>query len=102
MKFSIEYQRIPLDLFRGLPAEAYPGFLRGEREGTGVLFNPRTFSLWERYFSNDNPVYAATNLLGAHAAAAEAAVRPLRILEVGGGLGSGAEALLGRLLGAEA
>jgi SAM-dependent methyltransferase len=83
-------------------AEGYPGFLRGEREGTGVLFNARTFPLWERYFSNDNPVYAATNLLGAYAAAAHASGRPLRILEAGGGLGSGAEALLLHLLGEKA
>jgi len=79
-------------------AEGWPPFLRGEREGTAALFNARTLPLWDRYFSNDNPVYAASNRLGGFAAAralAEAAPgRPPRILEAGGGLGSGAEALL--------
>jgi SAM-dependent methyltransferase len=82
-------------------AEGYPAFLRMVREGSAVLFSSRTLPLWERYFSNQNPVYAASNLLGAHAAALALAGGPARVLEVGGGLGSGAEALLERLLSAE-
>jgi SAM-dependent methyltransferase len=78
-------------------AEGYPAFLRGEREGSAILFSPRTLPLWERFFSNSNPIYAASNLLGAHAAARELDSAPAAVLEVGGGLGSGAEALIERL-----
>ncbi|MBI4603797.1 MAG: class I SAM-dependent methyltransferase [Planctomycetes bacterium] len=79
-------------------AEGYPAFLKGERDGGSVIFDPRRPHLWERYFSNANPLYAAGNLLAAHAAGIAFEGRgdggPLRVLEVGAGLGSAAEALL--------
>ncbi len=75
-------------------AEGWPAFVRGERDGVSVLFNPKTLSYWDGYFSNRNPSYFALNSLAAHAAARVLPAEPLRILEVGGGLGSGAEALL--------
>jgi SAM-dependent methyltransferase len=81
----------------------YPEFLRGRKDGGAVLFDPARPGLWERYFDNANPVYAAGNTLAAHAAAAalggRLAAGGLRILEVGAGCGSAAEALLDRLGG---
>jgi len=88
-------------------ASGYVPFLRGETSGEDVLFTSETMSLWERFFSNDNPLYFPTNYLAAEAAHSafeggegdDAAVGPrrLRVLEVGAGCGSGTEALLGRL-----
>ncbi len=75
-------------------AEGWPAFLRGENDGVSVLFNPRTLAFWDGYFSNRNPSYFALNALAAHAAARILPKKPLRVLEVGGGLGSGAEAFL--------
>jgi SAM-dependent methyltransferase len=75
-------------------ARDYPAFLRGERAGEDVLFTAARLRLWAEYFSNDNPLYAVNNRVGAAAAAAWCPPGPLSILEVGGGLGSGAAALL--------
>jgi len=80
-------------------SDGYPSFLRGLRDGTAILFNSRVLPLWERYFSSGNRLYGALNLLGAHAAAGALGGGPVSILEVGGGLGSGAEALLSLLKG---
>lgn len=78
-------------------SRAYPDFLRDKVEGSRILSAPAAMPRWERYFQNDNLSYAAVNLLGAYASD-QAVVSPqLRILEVGGGLGSGTEALLQRL-----
>jgi SAM-dependent methyltransferase len=78
-------------------ARDYPAFLRGERTGEEVLFAPARLSLWTGYFSNDNPLYAVSNRVGA--AALETWMRPgaARILELGGGLGSSTAAALERL-----
>ena len=78
-------------------ARDYPAFLRGEVAGEEVLFAPRRLRLWIDYFSNDHGLYAVNNLVGA--VAAEGWLRGSRevVLELGGGLGSGALALLGRL-----
>jgi SAM-dependent methyltransferase len=78
-------------------AAGYPAFLRGERSGDDILLAPARLSLWTSYFSNDNALYAVNNRVGA--AALEAWMRPGsgRILELGGGLGSGAVAVLERL-----
>jgi SAM-dependent methyltransferase len=78
-------------------AAEYPAFLRGERSGEEILLAPRRLSLWTSYFSNDNPLYAVNNEVGA--AALEAWMPPGRsaVLELGGGLGSGALAVLARL-----
>jgi len=80
-----------------LAAERYPAVLRGEVSGEEALFDPEGISAWLRYFSNANPLYAVTNAIGA--VAAERALPPGggEVLELGGGFGSGAEALLARL-----
>ena len=79
-------------------ARGLPGYLRGEVEGFDVLFSPLNVPIWQGYFHNDNPVYAANNRLVAHLA--EKHLRPhgnLEWLELGGGLGSAAESVLARL-----
>ncbi len=96
--------RAALDLI-DQAAIGYPAFLRGDRTGSSILFDPGSPVLWETYFSNENPLYAAGNSLAAHAALL--AVRDpsnpcsaragLRVLEVGAGCGSAAEPLVARL-----
>ena len=75
-------------------AADYPGFLRGEISGEDVLFSPRRLRLWVDYFSNHNGMYAVSNRLGALAGAEWLPAGGGVILELGGGLGSGALALL--------
>jgi len=77
-----------------LAARHYPAVLRGERTGEEVLFAADNMGAWMDYFSNANPLYAINNTVGAHAALRALPARPGTILELGGGLGSGAEALL--------
>ncbi len=78
-------------------ARDYPAFLRGEVAGEEVLFSPRRLRLWIDYFSNDNGLYVVNNRIGA-VAVEQWLPRPGGvILELGGGLGSGALALLERL-----
>jgi SAM-dependent methyltransferase len=82
-------------------ARDYPAFLRGQAAGQDVLFSPRRLRLWVDYFSNDNGLYVVNNRIGAAAAdrwlpAPAGAV----VLELGGGLGSGALLLLERLAAA--
>jgi SAM-dependent methyltransferase len=81
-------------------ARHYPAFLRGERSGDEILLAPARLSLWTSYFSNDNSLYAVNNHVGA--VALEEWMRPGAgtILELGGGLGSAAGAVLERLVGA--
>jgi SAM-dependent methyltransferase len=75
-----------------------PAMMRGEATGEEVLFAPARISLWFDYFSNDNILYAITNRLGAEALArALPASRPAAVLELGGGSGSAALAVLDRL-----
>jgi SAM-dependent methyltransferase len=78
-------------------ARDYPAFLRGEVNGEEVLFAPRRLRLWIDYFSNDNGLYAANNAVGVVAVERWLPRVPVRLLELGGGLGSGALALLERL-----
>jgi SAM-dependent methyltransferase len=59
------------------------------------LFGPEGISAWVKYFSNANPLYGISNQVGA--IAAEQSFEGGVILELGGGLGSGAQALLERL-----
>jgi len=80
-----------------LAARHYPAVLRGEVSGEQALFGPEGISAWVKYFSNANPLYAISNEVGAIAAAQALAPGESTILEIGGGLGSGAEALLDRL-----
>jgi SAM-dependent methyltransferase len=78
-------------------ARDYPAFLRGERSGEEVLFSPARLRLWVEFFSNDNSFYAVNNLVGAVAVAEGLPPRATTALELGGGLGSAAAALLQRL-----
>ena len=79
-------------------AREYPAFLRGGASGEQILFAPTRLPLWLSYFSNDNVLYAVNNLVGAVAVDTWLPPRPGTILEIGGGLGSGAAALLRRLI----
>ncbi len=84
-------------------AAAYPTVARGERTGEEVLLGPAGMGLWASYFGNDNPLYAINNRIAALAAAHRLpAAGGLRVLEVGAGGGSGAQALLQELAGAGA
>jgi SAM-dependent methyltransferase len=78
-------------------ARDYPAFLRGEVTGEEVLFSPRRLRLWIDYFSNDNGLYLVNNRLGALAFEQWLPRSGGVVLELGGGLGSGALALLERL-----
>jgi len=78
-------------------AQDYPAFLRGERTGEEILFSPTRLPLWGAYFSNDNGLYAVNNLAGAIAVEEWMPPGPVAVLELGGGLGSAAVALLQRL-----
>ena len=78
-------------------ARDYPAFLRGERTGEDILFAPNRLPLWVGYFSNENILYAVNNRVGAVALEAWLPPGSTAILELGGGLGSGASAVLERL-----
>lgn len=78
-------------------AQDYPKFLRGERTGEEILFSPARLRLWVEFFSNDNRLYAVNNLVGAAAIEEWMPSGPTNILELGGGLGSAAVAVLQRL-----
>ena len=78
-------------------ARDYPAFLRGEVTGEEGLFSPRRLRLWSDYFSNDNGLYVVNNRVGALAVEQWLPRSGGLVLEVGGGLGSGALALLERL-----
>lgn len=78
-------------------AQDYPAFLRGERAGEDVLFSPARLRLWVEFFSNANTLYAVNNAVGAVAVETWLPPGPARVLELGGGLGSAAVALLERL-----
>ena len=75
----------------------YVRFLRGEVAGEEVLFSPARFRLWIEYFSNANGLYAVNNRVGALAVAEWLTDPEPTILELGGGLGSAACALLEEL-----
>ena len=91
---------IPAYVLAETVARDYPAFLRGEVTGEEVLFAPRRLRLWSDYFSNDNGLYVVNNRLGALAVEQWLPRSGGVVLEVGGGLGSGALALLERLEGA--
>ena len=78
--------------------EHVPAFLRGEKTGEEILFSPARLPLWFDYFSNDNLLYQINNRLGAEAVVrALPRGRPATVVEIGGGSGSAALALLERL-----
>jgi SAM-dependent methyltransferase len=91
---------LPSYTIAALAAEHYPAVLRGEIAGEQVLFGPERIGTWSEYFSNGNALYGISNAIGAIACAEALPPEGGAILEVGGGLGSGAEALLS-LLAAE-
>ena len=72
-------------------------FLSGERTGEEILFRPDRLPLWFRYFSNRNLLYSINNVLGALALSRVLPESGGRVLEIGGGAGSAAEAALARL-----
>jgi SAM-dependent methyltransferase len=78
-------------------AQDYPAFLRGGVAGEEVLFSPRRLRLWVDYFSNQNGLYAVNNRIGAAAVEQWLPLDGEVVLELGGGLGSGAVAVLERL-----
>jgi SAM-dependent methyltransferase len=78
-------------------ARAYPAFLRGEVAGEDILFSARRLRLWIDYFSNDHGLYAVNNRVAAIAVERGLPRQGGVVLELGGGLGSGALALLERL-----
>lgn len=88
---------LPSYRMAALAAEHYPAVLRGQTTGEQALFGPEGISGWVKYFSNSNPLYAISNAVGALAAEQALPDGTGAILEIGGGLGSGAEALLDRL-----
>lgn len=78
-------------------ARDYPLFLQGKRSGDDILLAPTRLPLWAAFFSNDNPLYAVNNHVGAVALETWLAPDATTILELGGGLASGAVAALERL-----
>lgn len=78
--------------------EAFPKVLTGALTGEQALFSGARMQLWTAYFHNANPIYSINNRMAAIAAANRLpAGGGLRILEVGAGAGSAAEALLDEL-----
>jgi len=80
-----------------LAAEHYPAILRGATTGEEALFAPERIGAWLEYFSNANPLYAIANTIGAIAVERALPKDGGALLEIGGGLGSAAEALLQRI-----
>lgn len=72
-------------------------FLSGEKTGEEILFRPDRLPLWFRYFSNRNLLYGVNNSLGALALSRVLPASGARVLEIGGGAGSAAEAALTHL-----
>ncbi|MFN3413419.1 MAG: class I SAM-dependent methyltransferase, partial [Thermoanaerobaculum sp.] len=84
-------QAQPAMAVQKLATQALPDVLAGKTTGEEALFSLSQLDLWFSYFSNRNIHYAPTNSLAALALAR--AVGPkARILELGGGGGSAAEA----------
>jgi len=88
---------LPAFEIAALAATHYAAVLRGEVSGEQALFGPEGIIPWVKYFSNDNPIYAISNKVGAIAAARALPAGEAAILEIGGGLGSGADTLLEEL-----
>lgn len=88
---------LPTYRIAALAAESYPSVLQGHTTSEDALFAPDHIGSWLEYFSNANPLYAIANTVGAIAAEHALPAEGGTVLELGGGLGSGAEALLARL-----
>lgn len=85
---------LPSFRLAALAAEGYPAVMRGEASGESVLFAADRITAWSEYFSNQNPLYAISNEIGARAVRARFPHPHGTLLEIGGGFGSGAAALL--------
>ena len=73
-------------------------YFRGAKTGEEILFSPARLTLWFDYFNNENLLYAVNNRLGAEAVSRTLArTHPSVLLELGGGAGSAALALLEHL-----
>jgi len=94
---AVDARCLPSYQIAALAAECYPAVLRGEVSGEQALFGPEGVVAWSKYFSNGNPLYATSNAIAAIAAERALPNGGGAILELGGGLGSAAEALLDRL-----
>jgi len=88
---------LPSYVLAEVAAREYPAFLHGGPTGEQILFAPTRLPLWTSYFSNDHLLYAVNNHVGAVAVETWMPARPATILELGGGLASGAAALLERV-----
>lgn len=81
--------------------DGYLDFLLGKRSGADILLTPAVVPVWQKYFDNGNFGYAANNVVAAslceRAAIERSDRRGLRLLEVGGGFGSAADAVVRRL-----
>lgn len=91
---ALDSRCLPSYRIAQLAAAHYPAVLRGQTTGEQALFGPEGIGPWVKYFSNENPLYAISNAVGAIAAEQALAGGSTAILEIGGGLGSGADALL--------
>ncbi|MCB1778217.1 MAG: methyltransferase, partial [Candidatus Competibacteraceae bacterium] len=87
---------LPSFQLAALAAQGYPSVMRGEASGESMLFAADRMSVWSEYFSEKNPLYAISNTIGARAVQAHFPHVRGSILEIGGGFGSGAAALLDR------
>jgi SAM-dependent methyltransferase len=86
-----------LDLLEAAAA-AHVEVAHGRASGEQILLAPARIQLWLAYFAADNRVYAVSNEIAAAAASHRLrAGDGLRILEIGGGAGSAAFALLDEL-----
>jgi SAM-dependent methyltransferase len=94
---EVDPSALPAYRIVDLAARHYPAVLRGEVVAEDVLFARDHTETWAAYFSNANPLYGVNNALGAMALADALPAGPARVLEIGGGLGSAADAFLARL-----
>lgn len=87
---------LPTFRLAALAAEAYPRVLLGDTSGETALFTADRIEAWASYFSNRNPLYAVGNSIGAKALLERFPRSEGILLEIGGGFGSGAEAVFRR------
>src|SRR5690606_34090614 len=82
----IDPRCLPAYTIAALAAEHYPSVLRGQSRGEEALFGPHTLDAWCDYFSNDNPLYAIANRIGALQVSEHLEQgKPATILEIGAG-----------------
>ena len=94
---ALDARCLPSYRIAALAAERYTAVLCGELTGEQALFGPATLDAWSDYFSNDNPLYAIANSIGAMLIEQHLDGGANSILEIGGGQGSGAQAVWRRL-----